>query len=73
MFQMADRRRRGGSGESNEFGNTAYTKWKKLLGTLPNAKSLDESPKQDNDDVPDESKEEKNENKGKGKKHKTLN
>lgn len=65
MFQLADRRRRVGSGESNEFTNTAYTKWKKLLGTPP-GKSFDETPKQETDEVAEGTKEEKSENKNKG-------
>lgn len=63
MFQLVDRRRQGGSGESTE---TPFNKWKKLLGNLQSAKSLDDTPKQDNDDLLDSVKEEKNENKSKG-------
>ncbi|KAL1516978.1 hypothetical protein ABEB36_000803 [Hypothenemus hampei] len=33
MFQLADRRRRGGSGESTD--QTPFSKWKKLLSNLP--------------------------------------
>ncbi|GLV33912.1 Transmembrane channel-like [Carabus blaptoides fortunei] len=41
MFQMADRRRRGASGDSVDFENGAFGKWKKLLPMLPNTKSFD--------------------------------
>lgn len=64
MFQLADRRRRGGSGESNE---TPFSKWKKLLGNIHGAKSLDDTPKQDNEEILESVKEEKNETKSKGK------
>ncbi|KAG5898186.1 hypothetical protein JTB14_013229 [Gonioctena quinquepunctata] len=64
MFQMSDRRRRVGSGESNELSNTPFSKWKKVLGTLPSGKSMDETtPKQELDDIQEPSKEE-NGNKG---------
>ncbi|KAF5303691.1 hypothetical protein FQR65_LT00835 [Abscondita terminalis] len=43
MFQIADRRRRGGSGGSGGLENTPFTKWKKLIHSLPTAKSTDES------------------------------
>lgn len=63
MFQLVDRRRRGGSGESNE---TPFNKWKKLIGSLQGTKSLDDTPKQENEEVLESVKEEKNENKSKG-------
>nr|CAH7727032.1 unnamed protein product [Callosobruchus chinensis] len=50
MFQIADRRRKGGSGESTDLPNAPFTKWKKLLNNLPNARSFDETPKQDTDE-----------------------
>jgi hypothetical protein len=46
MFQIADRRRRGGSSGSGELDNTPFAKWKKLLTNLPNAKSFDDTPKE---------------------------
>ncbi|CAH0546892.1 unnamed protein product [Brassicogethes aeneus] len=64
MFQMADRRRRGGSSGSNELSNTPFNKWKKLLGTMPSGKSFDETPKQESEDN-QIIKEERNENKNK--------
>ncbi|XP_056629914.1 transmembrane channel-like protein [Diorhabda sublineata] len=67
MFQLADRRRRGGSGESNELSNTPFNKWKKLMGNLPSGKSLDETPKQE-----DVQKEGKPENKSKDFFHKLI-
>ncbi|CAH1179502.1 unnamed protein product [Phaedon cochleariae] len=65
MFQLVDRRRRGGSGESNELSNTPFNKWKKLLGNLPGGKSMDDTtPKQEENDIPEApSEEEHNENK----------
>ncbi|CAH1999424.1 unnamed protein product [Acanthoscelides obtectus] len=51
MFQIADRRRKGGSGESTDLPNAPFNKWKKLLNNLPNARSFDETPKQDTDEV----------------------
>ncbi|CAG9838897.1 unnamed protein product [Diabrotica balteata] len=54
MFQLADRRRRGGSGESNEISTAPSNKWKRLLENLPSGKSLDETPKQESDDQKDE-------------------
>lgn len=45
MFQIADRRRRGGSGGSGDLENTPFAKWKKLIGNLPSGKSMDETPK----------------------------
>ncbi|KAJ8915787.1 hypothetical protein NQ315_004599 [Exocentrus adspersus] len=50
MFQIVDRRR-GGSGESNELSNTPFTKWKKLIGSLPGGKSFDDTPRQQSEDV----------------------
>lgn len=44
MFQIADRRRRVGSEGSSETQNP-FSKWKKLLQTLPDGKSLDETPR----------------------------
>lgn len=44
MFQIADRRRRGGSEGSSDAQNP-FSKWKKLLQTMPSGKSLDETPK----------------------------
>lgn len=44
MFQIADRRRRGGSEGSSEAQNP-FSKWKKLMESMPNTKSLDETPK----------------------------
>ncbi|KAJ8932823.1 hypothetical protein NQ314_014408 [Rhamnusium bicolor] len=64
MFQIADRRR-GGSGESNELSNTPFTRWKKLIGTLPSGKSFDETPKQESDDNNQPVKEKNMENKNK--------
>lgn len=64
MFQLADRRRRGGSGESNELSNAPFNKWKKLIGNLPSGKSLDETPKQEAEDV--KNKDERTETRGKG-------
>nr|XP_023025847.1 transmembrane channel-like protein 2 isoform X1 [Leptinotarsa decemlineata] len=58
MFQMTDRRRRVGSGESNDLSNTPFSKWKKVLGDLPSGKSLDETPKPDPEDIPEQVKEE---------------
>lgn len=66
MFQLADRRRRGGSGESNELSNTPFNKWKKLLGNLPSGKSLDDTPKQETEEIPPPVKEDRVENKNKG-------
>ncbi|KAK4877203.1 hypothetical protein RN001_009709 [Aquatica leii] len=43
MFQIADRRRRTGSGGSGGLENTPFAKWKKLIHSLPTAKSTDES------------------------------
>lgn len=63
MFQLVDRRRQGGSGESSE---TPFNKWKKLLGNLQSTKSFDDTPRQENEEVPDSVKEEIKENKGKG-------
>lgn len=63
MFQLVDKRRQGGSGESTE---TPFNKWKKVLGSLQGTKSLDDTPKQDNEEVLDSIKEEKHENKSKG-------
>ncbi|XP_050515872.1 transmembrane channel-like protein isoform X2 [Diabrotica virgifera virgifera] len=54
MFQLADRRRRGGSGESNEISTAPSNKWKRLLENLPSGKSLDETPKQESEDQKDE-------------------
>nr|CAI5867066.1 unnamed protein product [Callosobruchus analis] len=51
MFQIADRRRKGGSGESGDLPNAPFNKWKTLLNNLPNARSFDETPKQDTDEV----------------------
>lgn len=55
MFQIADRRRRGGSEGSNE-GQNPFVKWKKLLQTFPSGKSLDDTPKDSElvDDAPQE-------------------
>ncbi|VEN35189.1 unnamed protein product [Callosobruchus maculatus] len=64
MFQIADRRRKGGSGESADLPNAPFNKWKKLLNNLPNARSFDETPKQDTDEVTPP-KEEKPESKNK--------
>lgn len=64
MFQLVDKRRHGGSGESSE---TPFNKWKKLLGNLQSTKSVDDTPKQENEEVLDSVKEELKENKGKGK------
>lgn len=46
MFRLADKKRRGGSEGSAEFGQTQFTKWKKLFQTLPSGKSLDETLKE---------------------------
>lgn len=64
MFQIADRRRRGGSSGSGEFANTSFGKWKKLINTMPNSgKSFDDtSPRQESVDFPPPIKEEKVEN-----------
>ncbi|KAF5276476.1 hypothetical protein FQA39_LY06545 [Lamprigera yunnana] len=43
MFQIADRRRRAGSGGSGALDSTPFSKWKKLIRTLPMGKSTDES------------------------------
>lgn len=62
MFQMADRRRRVGSGDSGDFENCTFGKWKKLLPMLPNSKSFDtEFSSKENDTAA-----EKNTNKNKG-------
>lgn len=53
MFKIADRRRRNGSEGSGEFENTPFGKWRKLLQTLPSAaKSLDDTPKQESEELP---------------------
>ncbi|KAH1004101.1 hypothetical protein HUJ04_003903 [Dendroctonus ponderosae] len=74
MFQLADRRRRGGSGESAD--QTPFSKWKKILGNLPNTQSCDDTRQESDDIVPsqrddyeeEEAEEEieKVENRGKG-------
>ncbi|KAJ3635461.1 hypothetical protein MTP99_008367 [Tenebrio molitor] len=53
MFQIADRRRRGPGG-SGEFFQTPFTKWKRLMGSIPNAgKSFDDtSPRQESSECP---------------------
>lgn len=43
MFRLADKKRRGGSEGSAE---NQFTKWRKLLQTLPSGKSLDETLKE---------------------------
>ncbi|XP_050312328.1 transmembrane channel-like protein isoform X2 [Anthonomus grandis grandis] len=48
MFQLADRRRRGASGESTD--QTPFSKWKKLLGNLPNNRSCEDT-RQESDDL----------------------
>ncbi|KAF7284667.1 hypothetical protein GWI33_021851 [Rhynchophorus ferrugineus] len=67
MFQMVDRRRRCGSGESND--QTPFSRWKKLIGNLPNTRSCDETPRQESDEFAvsqkDEDEEEKIESKSK--------
>lgn len=55
MFQIADRRNRGGS---NELENTPFSKWKKILPVMPNKSD-------ENDDVPPTMNQEKNIKKGK--------
>ncbi|XP_066151559.1 transmembrane channel-like protein [Euwallacea fornicatus] len=65
MFQLAVRRRRGGSGESTE--QTPFDKWKKVLRNLPSTRSYDDT-RQESDDVIPSQKEkydDKVENKGK--------
>lgn len=52
MFQIADRRRRGGSEGSGELSNTPFGKWRKLMQTLPSGKSLDETPKCESEEIP---------------------
>ncbi|XP_030761789.1 transmembrane channel-like protein 2 [Sitophilus oryzae] len=49
MFEMVDRRRRCGSGESND--QTPFSKWKKLIGNLPSTRSCDETPRQESDEI----------------------
>lgn len=63
MFQLVDRRRRGGSGESNE---TPFNKWKKLLGNLQSVKSIDDTPRLETEEVLESVKEERNEHRSKG-------
>lgn len=62
MFQIADRRRRNGSGDSADD-STPFGKWKKLLPMLPNSKSFDADTSGKENDVPVG----KEENKNKGK------
>ncbi|XP_048525365.1 transmembrane channel-like protein [Dendroctonus ponderosae] len=50
MFQLADRRRRGGSGESAD--QTPFSKWKKILGNLPTTQSCDDTRQESDDIVP---------------------
>ncbi|CAH1126454.1 unnamed protein product [Ceutorhynchus assimilis] len=69
LFQLADRRRRGGSGESAD--QTPFSKWKKLLGNLPSTKSCEDTRQESEDIAPsqradeEEEEDEKVENKGK--------
>lgn len=58
---MADRRRRAGSGGSCD--QTPFSKWKQLLGNLPNNRSCDDT-RLESDALQYE--EEEKENKGKG-------
>lgn len=67
MFQLADRRRRAGSGGSCD--QTPFSKWKKLLGNLPNNRSCDDTRLESDDIVAtqfEEKEEDEKENKGKG-------
>lgn len=46
MFQAANRRRRGESGNLDDLDNAPFNKWKTLLGNMPSDKTTDKTSKE---------------------------